>query len=202
MDLGRAPAGEGATESGRHVASAGEQVDGQSGGAAGRTARRRLVGDIHPDLGESPRFVETQLAAPHVGGVIHLDHHVREVMLADHQAVNRQPGATRIQVRHLVRLQDAPLVAAFVAQDQVHAAVALDGGATYGGNHLAQGGETLRWLLVRAAGRLAHLPGGFGVGVPVLVSTLVGLHVFLRQAERSAAGELRLHGRAAEGRSR
>ena len=74
-----------------------EPMDRHPGGAPPRGPR----GHDHPQLGEAPRLVEDQLAGAHVRRVVHLEHHVRKVVLADDQGLEGCRG-TRVGCRYSV----------------------------------------------------------------------------------------------------
>ena len=160
-----------------------------------RISRLRYV---HPHLGEPPPLVQPQLAAAHVRGVVHLQHHVRAVVPADLHRVARQPDAPGVKVDRLVGLHDAPLLALRVAQQQVHGAEALDGRAAHAGDDVAQARQARTRLLVGGAGGLGDDPGGLGVAVPVLEAAVVVGQILPFQGYRMTAGELRC-GRGGDG---
>ena len=146
--------------------------------------------NLHPHFGEPPGFVEPELAGPHVRGVVDLQHHVREVVLADHHGGrSRQLRTPRSQVHGLIRLHDAPCFAVLVAQQQIHRAVALDRRPAHAGDPVRQCRQNLRGRLVVGAGRLAH-PRGLGGGVPELQPPREVVDMLSRQAAGRAAGKL------------
>ena len=164
-------------------------MDGQPRSPAPRTTLRGRIGHLHPYLREGPRLVLPQLAPPHVGGVVHYQHHIREVVLADRQCGPRQPGVRRMQVHRLVRLHDELRLAVLVAFGQVGAAEALHRRPAHRGNELGQPGQVMHGAFVVGADRIAD-PGGLGGGVPVLESHLALVEFFSRQTDRPAAGEV------------
>ena len=101
-----------------------------------------------------------------------------------------------MKVDRLVRLHDSPPFAPLVAQDEVHRAAALDGGSAHRGDQLGEPGEPLRRALVGEAGRVAHHPGGLGLGVPELEAALAGRDLFTPNRYRAATGELRPRSRS------
>ena len=58
-----------------------QHVNRQPRAPALRSARRPIVRHLHPHLREPPRLVQPQLPPVHVRGVVHLQHHVRQVVL-------------------------------------------------------------------------------------------------------------------------
>ena len=65
-------------------------------------------------------------------------------MLADdHRLLPRQVRLHRMQVHCLVRLEDAPALAGFVAQQQVHRPEAADGRTPHRGDTVHQRGQDL-----------------------------------------------------------
>ena len=166
VDLRRRPAGKRPALRRLPIRPVLQQMDGQPRAPAARPARRARFGHLDPHFREPPRLVLRQLAPARVGGVVHLQHHVREVMLADRQHRPRQPGARRVQVHHLVRLHDEARLAVRVALGQVGAAEGLYRRPAHRGDALGQLPHATRGAFVVGADRIAD-PGGLGDGVPV-----------------------------------
>lgn len=146
--------------------------------------------NLHPHFGEPPGFVEPELAAPYVRGVVDLQNHVRNVVLADHHGGrSRQLRTPRSQVHGLIRLHDAPRFAVLAAQQQVHRTVPIDRRPAHAGDPVRQRGQHLRGRLLVGAGRLVH-PRGPGGGVPELQSSLEVADLLTCQAVGRAAGRL------------
>ena len=176
-------------------AAAVQHVDRQIRPKAAGTVRRRLVGGVHPHLGEPPPFVHRQLVAPDVGGVIHLEDHVRQGVHPQHDGGVARPPDAPVQVDGLVGHQHLPRRAVLVplhhvdGPGQQEARPALE---THAGQQLAQqvGGS-----LVDGAG-VAQDPRGPRLAQPVLDAPVVGPHVVpRRQRDGVAAGKVRVGGR-------
>ena len=189
VDLGRRPAWKRPALGRRAVAAVGVQhVDGQPRLAVRGPARRAHVGHLDPDLGQLPRLVHCELAAPHVGRVVHLDRHVRQYVLAHDDGGAVGPAPFRMKIDGLVRLHDPPPRAVLVPQQQVGRA---DDGDVRAPRHRDQGrhlGQALRGLLVVEAGRLAD-HGGLGGGVPDLDAAVVVVELLAGDVHGAAAGE-------------
>ena len=126
MDLPGRPGGERAALVGAAEPPLLQHVDRQSRPESPGAARRRQVGRVHPHLGESPGLVDRQLVAPDVGGVIHLEEHVRQGVFPPHDGrVARQPGLA-VQIDGLVGHQHLSRPSVPVALHQVDRAGAPD----------------------------------------------------------------------------
>ena len=186
VDLRRRPARQREARRHRPIALRTQTVNRQARPALRRTALRHL----DPHLGEAPRLVEAQLAATHVGGVVHLQQHVRQVVRPHFDGCTPRPRLHRVEIDHLVRLQDAPPLAPVVAQQQVCRAERQDGRPPDRGHPRQQPGELLARPLVVDGGRLARHPRRLGRGIPVLDATLVVADGVAGDADGAAAGEL------------
>ena len=160
----------------------------QAGAPARGPARRGLFGHLDPHLREAPRLVQGQLAAAHVGGVIHLQHHVRQGVATHFDPGTLGPRRAWVQIHGLVRLQDAPPGSVSVAQQEVGCTDCVDRRAAHQGDPCRQAAEALPRQFVVDADRLAH-HGDLGSGVPVLDAALVVGDLGARYAHRPAAGE-------------
>ena len=173
MDFPRRPAGKGLAHQSLPIAAVRpQQMHHQPGGARLGASSRRFVGHFHPDFREAPLLVQAQLAAAHVGGVVHLQHHVRQAILVHLDGVAPALHLSRTQVEHLVGLQDALALARLVAQQQVHRAAGVDGRAPILGNAFGQPSEALRGDFVVVASRLAY-HRDLGLGVPEFKAAVV-----------------------------
>ena len=146
----RVPAGKGPALGGDLVGAVlRQQMYRQPRPAAPCPAPRAALRNLHPHLREAPRFVEPELAPAHVRGVVHLEHHVGEVVLSDHhRRESGQDRAFRVQVDGLVRLQDAARPAVLAAEPQVHRPEALDGRAAHRGDPVHERRQGLDRLFV------------------------------------------------------
>ena len=186
VDLRRRPAGEGAARRRGPVPPALQPVDGH----ARRTPAARPGRRHHdPQLRKSPRFVERQLAGSDVRRMVHLQHDVRQVVLADDERSPRQPRAAGVQVQGLVRLHHPLGGAASVPHEQVDGSERGDRRAPHQGDPLRQVNQPPRRALVDAAGRFRHHPRRLGPGVPVLEAALEVREPVGQQAHRAATGK-------------
>ena len=168
-----------------------QQMDRQPRSPPPQSTRRRGVRHLHPHFREAPRLVERQLAPARVRGVVHFEHHVRTVILADdHGGGPRQLRVRRMQVHRLVRLHDVPRLAALVAQQQVHRAVTLDRRTAHPRDHGRKLRQETRTPFVVRRGRIAN-PGGLRSRLPILQPSFEAVDLRARQVERLAAGERR-----------
>ena len=190
VDLRRRPAGKRPARRRLPVHAVFQQVDGQPGTAAARAARRACLRNFDPQLRKPPRLVPLELAPARVGGVVHFQHHVREVVLADRQHRHRQPGARRVQVHHLVGLHDEARLVAGVALGEVGAAEALHRRPAHLGDERGQPPQATCGALVAGTDRIAD-PGGLGSGVPVFEAHLAVVEFLPRQTDRFASREVR-----------
>ena len=152
-------------------------------------AWRPVLRGLHPKLPEAPFLVDAHLAVADVGGQIHLQHHIREVVVADLYRMAEFADLARVQVEHVVRLLDDSLPPLGIAEHQIPAAVGLDRRTPRRRDPLRQAGEPPPRQLVVDAGRLARRPGDLGLGIPVLEPTFIVRDVLARDANRPTARE-------------
>ena len=156
---------------------------------AGRAPRRRTRRrHDHPQLGKAPGLVHEQLARPRVGRVVHFEHDVGKVLLADDQGPLRGRGARRVQVQRLVGLHRAPGPAVGALPEQGHRSVRGDRRAADRGDAFGQMRQPPRGPFVDAVVVGDH-PGGFDAGVPVLDPALEVLEPIPEKGHAAAAGE-------------
>ena len=199
VNLGRRPARQGDARRHRPIAVRIPTVNGQARPAPGRAALRHL----DPHLGKAPRLVQAQLAAAHVGGVVHLEHHVRQVVRPHLDGGAPRPRLHRVEPDHLVRLHDALPLAPRVAQQQVRRAEGQDGRPPDRRDARQQPDELLAGARVIDGRRLARHPGRLGRGVPVLEAALVVVDGGAGDAHGTAARELgRVFGEVGPGGAR
>ena len=123
--------------------------------------------------------------------MIHLQHHIRKIVLADHhRCTPGQVARERTQVHGLVRLHDAPGGAFRIPNEQVHRAQASDGRAAHRGDAFGEPSQPMRRTLVGGRGRLGH-PGRRRLGVPELQAALVGVEIGTAQGDGRAAWKLK-----------
>ena len=189
VDLRRRPAGERcAGVAFLEPARCAQNVDAQTRHLALRPAARRRIGHFHPQLREAPLLVEVELPPVHVRGVVHLQHHVRQLLPHLHRRAPR-PIPVRMQVDRLIRLHDLRLGAGVGAQQQGGGAEHVDGRAAALGDDRRQLRQTLRRILVVGGDGLGD-HGDFGAGVPELEAALPGVDFVAGDANRTAAGEV------------
>ena len=157
-----------------------------------------MVRYLDPHLGKAPGVVQSQLAAAHVGGIVHLQHHVRQLVHAHLECIAPRPR--RAQKQDLVGLHDALPLAAGIAQQQVGAPRRLNRRAPSRGDLRGQRGEAMDGVLVVVAVRFAH-HRDLGGGIPVLQADLAVGDLLASYTHRTAAGKLGL-GRRRRGNSR
>ena len=119
MDLRGTPARKRPAGCRLHVPVPFEQVDPDLRTKTPPPTRRSPLGRLHPQLGKAPLLVGNQLAPANVRGVVHFQHHVRIVVLADGQV--RDPGqlcALGVQIDGLVRLHEVGQRAVVLADPQ------------------------------------------------------------------------------------
>ena len=189
VDLRRLPAGKRPALVRRAVAVRFQDVDRQPSRAVRRPTLRWRLGHVHPHLAQAPRLVQGELAASRVGRVIHFQDHVGKHVLAHDHGGAAGDVATRVQVHRLIRLQDAPPLAAFVSQQQVRGAERLDRRAACDRDERRHLRQALRWVLMVDGGRLAH-HGGLGVGIPEFDAALVVRDGVAGDVYRTATREL------------
>ena len=195
MDLRGRPGGERAALAGCPEAAVVQHVDRQSRPQAPWPARRRRIGRVHPHLGEPPRFVHRQLVAPDVGGVIHLEEHVRQRVLPLHDGgVARRPDLP-VQVDGLVRHQHLPRSAVPAPLHQIDGPGAPDARPALQGDAGQELVQKVRGNLVDGAG-VAQNPRRPRLRQPVLDAPFVGHDVVPgRQGDGVAAGKVGVRGR-------
>ena len=199
--LRRRPAGQRAAHRRRAQAAIIPHVDRQAGAQPRRPARRRLVRHLDPHLGKAPGVVQLQLAAAHVGSVVHFQHDVRQRIRTHLDCVAARPRLLRVQVQDLVGLHDALPLTAGITQQQVGGPHRPDRHAPRRGDMPSQRGEKMDGVLVIVAGRFAH-HRSLGGGVPVFQAALAIGDFVARYAHRAAAGKLGRGRRAALCRQR
>ena len=155
-----------------------------------RRPPRLLPRHQYPDLREVPLLVHPELPAPNIGRVVHLQHHVRQVVRVHLHRALRHPRPCRVQVQHLVGLHDPALAPRRVALHQVHRAEGLDRRAAHQGDPAGNPGQTPGRLLVVSGDGLAD-PGGLGAPVPHFEAGLEGVELARGQGDRLAAGQVR-----------
>ena len=190
VDLVGRPAGKRQARRRRTIGAVLPHVDRQAGTQRRRPARLGLLRHLHPYLGEAPRLVQQQLVAPHVRGVVHLQHHVRQRVRAHLDRVACRCGLRRAQEQDLVGLHDALPLAAGVANQQVGVAARLDRRAARRRDQSGQTGEARSRPFVVVADRRVADHADLGVGVPVLEADLLIVDPVAGDAHRVAAGKL------------
>ena len=187
VDLRRRPARKRDARGDDAVAVAVEPVNRHPGGTeAGGTGGRH----DQPELREAPRLVERQLAAPDVGGLVHFQHHVRQVVLADDERAVGEGGPARVEVDRLVRLHHAIGPPGRVRYEQVDRPERPDRRAAHGRDQSRQLRQPARRRLVDAAGRLGNDPRGLRPRGPVLQPAVEIRETIAKQGHRPAPGEL------------
>ena len=159
-----------------------------------RRARRRLPRHQHPDLRKPALLVDVQLPPPHVGGVVHLQHHIRQRVGVHVDGRSLQPRPVRVQVQHLVGLHQPALAARRAQTHQVRRAEAGDPRAAQHREPSSHLRQFLARRLMLNGGGLADLPARLGVPVPELQTAFVTVDLARRQVERLAAREVRRSG--------
>ena len=193
MDVLHPPAGEGAAFGGGLVGSVLQQVDRQLGNAALGPAGGVRVRHVHPKLREAPGLVDLQLAAAHVGGVVHLQHHVGKVVAAhQHGPGADQVGFLRVDVQGLVGLHEAHRLPIRALHHEHHGAVALDGRAAHRSDSGDEHSQALPRAFVGRHGAFAHHPSGLEFPVPDLQATLKLVVLLQRHRHGFAASELQV----------